>query len=194
MPFTPSCHPSPGNDESALTVVDFRGLHLRDLGELGLNRAALVVEPLKLGCQAVRLVEVVGHEQVERQVGVAHAPCGVEARNEREAEVCAGERLANRPRCFEQRSNARARRLVHHLEALDHERTVLAKHRHEVGHRAERRKVNEIAPKVGLAEASAKRLHELQRHAAPASTQLGHVASIFGSATGTPSGTRSVGS
>jgi hypothetical protein len=70
------------NDESALTVVDFRGLHLRDLGELGLDRAALVVEPLKLGRQAVRLVEVIGHEQVERQVGVAHAPCGVEAWNE----------------------------------------------------------------------------------------------------------------
>ena len=153
------------NDERALAVVDFRGLDLRDFGEFRLDRAALVVEPFELGCQAVRLVEVVGHEQVERQVGVAHAPCGVEARNEREAEVRAGEGLADRPRGFEQRGDARARRLVHHLDALDHERAVLAKHRHEVGHRAERREVDEIAPKVGLAEASTERLHELQRHA-----------------------------
>ena len=153
------------NDERALTVVDFRSLHLRNLGELGLDLAALVVESLKLGRQAVRLVEVIGHEQVERQVGVAHAPCSIEAWDEREAEVCAGERLANRSRRFEQRSDARARSLVHHLDALDHERAVLAEHRHKVGHRAKRREVNEIAPKVGLAEASAKRLHELQRHA-----------------------------
>ena len=153
------------NDERALAVVDFRGLHLRDLGKLGLDRAALVVEPLKLGRQVVRLVEVIGHEQVERQVGVAHTPCSIEARNEREAEVCAGERLANRSRCFKQRGDARARRLVHHLDALDHKRAVLAEHRHEVGNCAKCREVNEIAPKVGLAEASAKRLNELQRNA-----------------------------
>ena len=152
------------NDERALAVVDLGSLDLRDFRELGLDRAALVVEPLELSRQAIRLVEVVGHEQVERQIGVAHAPRGIEARDEREAEVCAGERLASRPRGFEQRGNARARRLVHHLDALDHERAVLAEHRHEVGHRTERREVDEIAPEVGLAEAGTERLHEFQRH------------------------------
>ena len=132
--------------QRALAVVDLGGLRLRDLGQLGFDGAALVVHRFQLRGQAVRLLEVVGHQQVERQLRVAHAAGGVEARDDGEAEVRGADGLVGGAAGGQQRGDARARRGVHARDAVGHEGAVLVAHGHEVGHRAQRGEVGEVAP------------------------------------------------
>ena len=151
--------------ERALAVVDLCGLGLRDLRKLSLDGAALVVHGLQLGCQTLGLGQIVGHEQIERQLGVPHAAGGVEARNDRKAEVRGADGLVGRAARGKKRGDARTRGGVHARDAVGDERTVLAAHGHEVGHGAKRSEVGVVAPQVRLAQAAAQHLHELERHA-----------------------------
>ncbi len=73
------------NHERALAVIRFGRLHLGDLRKLRLDGAPLVVNALKLFGKRARLAEIVGEQQAQRQIGIAHAPGRVQARNEREA-------------------------------------------------------------------------------------------------------------
>ena len=82
MPFTPSCHPSPATTRARWPCVSFGGLGLGDLGELGLDGATLVVDALEALRLLVGLLEVVGEQKVERQLRVAHAARGVQARDD----------------------------------------------------------------------------------------------------------------
>ena len=73
------------NHERPLTVIDFSRLGLRYFGQFRLDGAALVVHGFQLLGQLAGFVVHIAHEQVERQLRIAHATCGIQARNEREA-------------------------------------------------------------------------------------------------------------
>ena len=151
--------------ERALAVVLLRGLGLRDFRELRFDGAALVVDALEALGAAHRLVVVVGEQKVERGLRVAHAARRVDARDEREAEVGGGDRLAGRPARAQEGGDAGARRGVDAFDAVGDQRAVLVDHGHEVGHRPQRREVGVAAPEVGVAEAAAQRLDQLEGHA-----------------------------
>ncbi len=136
----------PRHHQGPLPVVDFRSLGLRYFGEFGLDGTALVVHRLQAGGQAACRGVVVAHEQVERQLGVTHAPGGIETRNQRKAEVGGGKLLAGRARRPDERGDAGARGGVHAQDAVGHERAVFPLHGHEVGHRAQRCQIGERAP------------------------------------------------
>ena len=157
--------PFAGHHQGALPLVGFGGLGLGDLGELGLDGAALVVDALEALRLLVGLLEVVGEQKAERQLRVAHAAGGVQARDDGEAEVGGGDLLTGGAGGVEQRGDARARGLVDAAQAVGHQGAVLVAHGHEVGDGAERGEVGVLTPQVRLAEAPAQRLHHLERHA-----------------------------
>ena len=150
--------------EHALAMVHFDGFGARNFGKLRLDRAALVVGGLELGGELAGRVEVVGHQQVERDLRIPQPSGGVEPRDDREAEVGGVNGLPRHARLAEQGRQARARRRVHAVQAIGHKRAVLVAHGHEVGDGAQRGKVGVRTPKMRVSEPPAKRLHDLQGH------------------------------
>jgi hypothetical protein len=73
-----------GHHERPLAVVDLAGLGAGDIRQLGLDGAALVVHVFQCLGHGAALAVVIAHEQVESQIGVAHAPGGVQPRDEGE--------------------------------------------------------------------------------------------------------------
>ena len=57
--------------------------------DLGLDRAALLVEPVEFGGDRRGLVGILGGEQAHAEVGLADPAAGVDPRAEREAEIAA---------------------------------------------------------------------------------------------------------
>ena len=149
----------------ALTVVDRKRRVTRDLRKLGLDGAAFVVGSFELGGELARRVEIVGHEQVERYLGIAQTPSSVQPRNQREAQVGRGHGLARSAGLAEKRRDARARIVVDTRQAVSHERAVLVAHGHQVGNRAKRCQVGVVAPQVREPEAPAERLDYLKCNA-----------------------------
>ena len=75
------------HDERALTRVDFIGLALGLFGQVGLDRAAGIVDQVELSRLDLSRLEIVGHQQFESQIGIAHATCRIKTRNERERQI-----------------------------------------------------------------------------------------------------------
>ena len=154
-----------GHDKRPLAVVDPAGLLLRDVRQLRLDGAPLVVHVLQGLGHGATLAVVVAHEQIERQIGIAHAPGGVQARDEGERQVRGRKRFAGLARGGQKRGDAGARIGVHASEAVGHKGPVLVAHGHEVGHGAQGGEVGVAAPQMRKAQAAAEHLHELQGHA-----------------------------
>ena len=151
--------------EGALAVVDLLGLQARDFGELGFDRPALGIDLFEHGGLAARGVEIVFQEQVERHRGIAHAASGVQARDQAEGQRGGGHRFVGGAGGGQKGGDAGSGRVVHASDAVGGEGTVARLHGHEVGHGAQSREIGVFAPQVGLTEAGAEYLHELQGHA-----------------------------
>ena len=150
-----------GHDKRPLAVVDPAGLLLRDVRQLRLDGAPLVVHVLQGLGHGATLAVVVAHEQIKRQIGIAHAPGGVQARDEGERQVRGRKRFAGLARGGQKRGDAGARIGVHASEAVGHKGPVLVAHGHEVGHGAQGGEVGVAAPQMRKAQAAAEHLHEL---------------------------------
>ena len=73
--------------ERALTRIALCCLFLGNLGKLSLDAAAFVVVVFELRCKTHAFSGVVAEKQIERKLSIAHAPCRIEPRNERETKV-----------------------------------------------------------------------------------------------------------
>jgi len=153
------------NHERALAVVDFRSCFFGALRKILLNASALIVYLIELGGKALRLFEIVGHQQIERQIGITHAACGIQARNERERQPRRGYLLVAGVAHVNKRLDAWTGIFVHALQAIGNERTVLVAHGHKVGDGSQRRKIGVFAPQMGLSKAGAQSLDNLQCNA-----------------------------
>ena len=107
---------------------------------------ALVEEGRELEPAALRG----GGEELERQLGFAEAPRGVEPGREDEGDV-ARRRRAAEPCQGQGRAHARPRRVAQALEPELDQRTVLAQERRDVGDRADRREVG-VLDRIGKPE------------------------------------------
>ena len=119
-----------------------------------------------------QLAHLLGHRLVVRQeqargdVGRAHAPGGVHARRQHEADVIAVDRLSRQARDVEQRPQADlVRPLRQQVEPELRDHAVLADERDDVGQRADGGHLDEARQPALVAGAPAQRLHQLQRHA-----------------------------
>ena len=127
--------------------------------QVALGRLAHAVVLVERRARAPRRASASSVEQqLEGERRVGHAPRGVEPRRERERDLL-GRRCGRRstPATSAQRGDARrAARVRDAREPVGHERAVLVEQRHDVGDRAERREVGELAPDVRCAEARAR--------------------------------------
>ena len=153
------------NHERTLAMVDFRSRLFGALRKVLLNAAAFVVYLIEFGGKALRLFEIVGHQQIERQIGIAHAARCVQARNERKRQPRRGNLLVTRMAHVDKRLNARTRIFVHALQAIGDERAVLVAHGHKVGDGSQGREIGVFAPQMRLSKAGAQSLDDLQRNA-----------------------------
>ena len=145
-----------------MAVIQLGRLNLRDLRQLGLDGPPRIVDALKLGGFPARLFEIVGKQQIESRLRIAHATRRVQSGNYREAHVGSGKLLIGDTRRGKQCGDAGARSLVHARKAIGYQRAVLGAHGHEIRNGAERGEVGVLAPQVRLAQAPAKHLHELE--------------------------------
>ena len=154
-----------GDDHGTLAVPGALGLGDGRVGELALDGAAVGVDLLEAAREHGRLGHVVGQQQAEGDVGLAHATRRVEAGHEREGQVVGrdGREVAARRRG--QGHDAGARGGAHAGDAVGHERAVLALQEHHVGHGAQAGQVGQGEPQVGHAQARAQLAHDLERHA-----------------------------
>ena len=153
------------NHERALAVVDFRSRFFGALRKILLDASALIVYLIELGGKALRLFEIVGHQQIERQIGITHAACGIQARNKRERQPRRGYLLVAGVAHVNKRLDAWTGIFVHALQTIGNERTVLVAHGHKVGDGSQRRKIGVFAPQMGLSKAGAQSLDNLQCNA-----------------------------
>ena len=146
MPMTPRCQPRPPTTRTLCAPTAGIGfdrlLGLRD--EIGFFRLALQVLVAELLRERAGLVAhrfVGGEQQARGDVGRAHAPGGVDARRDHEADVIAVDRLAGESAGIEQRAQPdRVRPLGEGREAVPGDDPVLADERHDVGERADARR------------------------------------------------------
>ena len=78
-----------GDDDGRVARVPERGpglgLGLRHGGKL--DRLALAIEAIELGCNARAFAGIVMHQQINTQRGTPDAPAGIDARPEHETEM-----------------------------------------------------------------------------------------------------------
>ena len=154
-----------GNHQSPLARVGFNRLLHRDLHQFGLDGAPAVVDTLQFLRLIGRFPEIIGKQQVQGYLGIAHAARGIEARDDAEGKRYRGNGLVQNACAAQKRRDAGPGRLVHARDAVCDERTVVALHGHEVGNGAQGCKVGVFAPEMGLPETGAERLDDLQCHA-----------------------------
>ena len=152
-------------DHRAATVVGGLGCGKGGLGELRLYLAARVVDLLKAGRQDGGLGGVVGVEQVEGHVGGTHAPRRVEARHQREGQGVSRDLRDVHARRGRKRHDAWARGAPHVRDAVGHQRAVLALQQHHVGDGPEHGHLGVATPQLGLAQAVAQHVDELEGNA-----------------------------
>ena len=149
MPMTPRCQPSPPTTSTLCAPtagsVSIAFFALHDQVRLLLLAAEVLV--IELLGQRPRLVThgLVGRQQQPRRdVGRAHAPRGVDARREDEADLVAVDRLARQARRLEQRAQSDGvRSAAERGEPEPRDDAVLADERHDVGQRADRGNLDE---------------------------------------------------
>ena len=138
----------------ALTRIALRCLFLSNLGKLSLDAAALVVVVFELRCKAHAFRRIVAEEQIERKLGIAHAPCRIESRNERESKVHRTQGAGLYACLDHERFDAGTRFAVEHCKALCNECAILIHHGHKIGDRAQRCQIDQVVPKMRLAQSS----------------------------------------
>ena len=138
--------------ERALTRIALCCLFLGNLGKLSLDAAAFVVVVFELRCKTHAFSGVVAEKQIERKLSIAHAPCRIEPRNERETKVHRTQGAGLYACLDHERFNAGTRFAVEHCKALCNERAILVHHGHKIGDRAQRCQIDQTAPKMRLAQ------------------------------------------
>ena len=153
------------HDDRTAAVIGLLDLCHGIACEFRLDLAALTVDLLELGRQRACLDGIAGKQQVERQLGIGHAAGGVQAGNERKRQAIG--RNAGKVGLGERgkRDIAGTGGHAHLLDALGNQRAVLGRERHHVGHRAQRRDLDQRTPIRRLAQTLAQDLHQLERHA-----------------------------
>ena len=130
-----------------------------------------------------RLGVAAAHEQqVERQIGRPHAPGGIQARGQHEADVKAVELRVQQTASLQKGLDAgRVRAGRQAAEAAVRDHAILADERHDVGQRADRSHLDEVRQRVDTASAREEQsLHELQRdaHAGEVLVRIGAVGAL----------------
>ena len=154
-----------GDDHGTLAVPDALGLGDRRVGQLALDRATVGVDLLELCGEGRGLGHVVGEQDAEGHVRLAHAAGRVEAGHERERQSVSrdGREVAARRRG--QGHDARARGRAHAGDTVGNQGTVLPLQEHHIRDGAEAGEVREAAPEVGHAEAEAQLADDLESDA-----------------------------
>jgi hypothetical protein len=119
------------------------GERLGGLADRGVDRPALLVEPIQFGRDRLGLGRVLGGEQADAEVRLADPAAGVDARAEREAQIAAFGGAAQAGRVG-QGGEADILPARHHLEALGHERPVQAAQLGDVGDRAQSDEIEQL--------------------------------------------------
>ena len=117
---------------------------------------------LELGRDALRLIELIAHEQIVGNRCLLHTACCIEARNERERKARGGERVRLDIASSGKRQETDARCVAHTRKTMGNECAVLAQKRHEIGDGAECGEVRKLEPELGLAHAFAQQAEELE--------------------------------
>ena len=154
--------PLPAHDDDAPTFVGGFDKRVRVVKQLALDGTALAVDVLKAHGDALGLLRVALHEEVERDGRVVHPTRGVHARDEGEGQIV-GRHLGEVATCLH--GKCRKARVFHPAQARDalgHKRAVLTGEQHHVAHRAQRGDVGVLAPQVGLAHAVAELVDDLE--------------------------------
>ena len=125
-------------------AIALRGAQrLRRLADRGLDRAALLVEPVELGGDRRGLVRILGGQQADAEIGLADPAAGVDPRAEREAEIAAFRR-AGEPGGVGERGEADVAAAGHHLQPLRDEGAVEAAKLGDIGDGAERDEIEQF--------------------------------------------------
>ena len=136
-----------------------------------LGLTAVAVEQIEFARHLLCALLVLGDQQLQRGVGPAHAPGGVDTRAQPEAEMLLGELGGLDGGQRHQRSQAGLARACHGDESLAHDAPVLVAQRHEVADGGQRGEVEILvrALRIG-AGGHLQRLAELEDH--PGGAQL----------------------
>ena len=150
--------------DDALIVMGFLGLGKRDLRQLSLDLSAAGVGFLEFLSQFGCTLEIVLEQKIERKLCIAHAPCSIQARYKRKAQVGGAQNLARLPRRADKGGNAGARIGIELFDAGGNQSAVLAHQRHQIGYSAERCHVHKLEPQVRPAETPAHNLNHFKRN------------------------------
>ena len=138
-------------------------LRERLLEDFVLGRLAQLVLLAQLGGEVHRTVEVLRQKQLGGEVCLAHAPGGVDARREHEADSRGGQMAVGHAGLREQPLKADVVCVLHAAQPLGDENAVFAHNGHDVRDRAERYKVGvAVEHRVRVAR---KRTDQLERDA-----------------------------
>ena len=150
-----------------------RGVEVERLDELARARErpaidflAVAIELLQLARDRVRLVLVLGHQELDAAQRVAEPAHGIEPRGEDEADAARIERLSLEPGRADEGANALVGRLLHYLEPRAREHAILAAQRCDVRDGRERDQVEHAGTHFSLPSHCAReRERELERDA-----------------------------
>ena len=149
-------------DDHALSPVGGSDLGERLVGQGRLGVAAVGVHLLQACRKDLRVGGVVSHEQVEGDVGGAHAARGVEAGHERERQLVGAERVKVDARGGRERDDARTPRVAHARHAVGDERAVLPLEKHHVRDGPEGGNLGVLAPEVRHSQPASQLVHKLE--------------------------------
>ncbi len=178
MPFLARQHDRPAGIAGQVAGLD----HLGGLGEdLPLGRLSPSVLAFQVSGDLLCTSSVGQCEQFDGQLGMTHAPGGVEPRGEPEAHMLAVDLLVREPRRLDQRPQAHQLGVVHAQQPESGEDPILAGKRHDVGDGAESRQAGgvdkelaEVGPDpFGLRERSSNSPGEFERDAGTADIRVG---------------------
>ena len=152
------------NHQGTLAFKDAFCLFGSNFSKLRFDGATLGVHVFQFGRKVTRFSEIVAHQQIECQLGIAHTSCRIQARNDGEAQARRRNGVIGEARFSQKCRNTRARVFVDHAHTGAYHGTILTAHRHKVGHRAQRCQIDKLTPEVGFAKTRTNCLHYFQRH------------------------------
>ncbi len=140
MPTTPGCQPSPATTIAPWAACGSAAASAAEQ-DAGLGVLAVAVEQVELARDLAGAAVVLGEQQLQRGVGALHAPGGVDARAEPEAERVLGELGRLHAGDLHQRAQAGLRGARERDQPLADDAAVLAAQRDEVADGGERGEV-----------------------------------------------------
>ena len=112
--------------------------------DFGLSFLALLVERVKLRSNGAGARQIFGQEQPDHVVGVVHAACGIDARGDLEGHLAGGGRGSfAQTRDLEQCLQARIADAIQTFQSIFDDDAIFAGERNDVGHRRQRRQLEE---------------------------------------------------